>query len=351
VVDAAPPASVIAPAPVLAHAVVTLVAGTSEIRGESGVVEAGEGVTLAQGDVLTTSEASSLHARLGAGLGIALEPSTELRIASLDGAPELALAHGRLATHIGDSRTIVLAGQFRIEAQVASFVIDFDAERAALTVDVREGEVHVTGPGVDERITGPGRFPSEAPALEAASPIGVDEPYDALPSVHASREGIVRWEIGDVGAVGADHIAMRVGVGPTTIRGWDARGRMFRATVTVGAEGLDLSPDDLEPEAPRIHQGVLAREDIVPVVHQHMRDLQRCYEHELRTTPTLSVHVVARVSVEMTGSVADEVVAYSGDAVPPAMARCMTNQIQTWIFPAPDGGAVTVPLPFAFDPR
>ncbi len=352
VIDGAPSA----PAPrALAQAIVTVVAGTSAIHSGDVVADAATGARLAEGDVLTTSDASSLHARITSGLGIALMPSTELRIASLDlAAPELALTHGRLASSISQTRTVILAGQYRIEAEVASFVIDFDDEAAAatLSIDVHDGEVHVTGPGLDERLTGPAHFPAASAALDATMPVGTSPSYDELPEVRVARDGIVRWQLGDVGALGNDRMAMRMGTGPTTITGWDAHGRMFHAAVTVGADGLDLSPDELVPEAPRVHQGVLAIEDIIPVVHQHQGQMQSCYEHALRTSPTMGeVHITARISIEMTGSVADDGVRFSGDAIPEAMATCLSQRIETWIFPAPTGGPVSVPIPIGFSPR
>lgn len=359
VVDRAPShlplPTTVAQSPAYAAAVITVVAGASEIHSGDSVARASSGSRLAQDDVLRTSETSSLHARLAEGFGIVVEPSTELRLASLDGGdgdsvPELALAQGRLGARVHETRTVFLAGEYRIEAEVASFVIDFDAERNALTVDVREGEVHVTGPGVDARLTGPARFPADAAALETAEPVGTFTAYDTQPSVHVARPEIVRWEIGDLAVRGSAEISMRIGQGPTTISGWDARGRLYRASVTVGADGLDLTPDDLRPEAPRIHAGVLDRDEIVPVVREHQAAVQRCYEHQLRTTPTLAaVHVRARISIEMTGSV--DTVAYEGDELPPSMAQCMSNQIGTWIFPAPHGGPVTISVPFGFEPR
>lgn len=349
-----PGPSVVAPS-VYAEAVITLVAGTSEIHTGASIASAARGARLAENDVLTTTGASSLHARLSPRLVIALEPGAQVRLASQldagESVSQLRFDHGRMAARVHEARTVILAGEFRIEAEVASFVIDFDAERAALVVDVHDGAVHITGPSVDTDLTGPARFPMDASALEASEPVGASEDYDTLASVHVAHTDIVRWQIGDTAVRGSDEMSMRVGIGPITISAWDARGHLFRTTATVGPDGLDLTPDELRPEAPRVHVGVLAREDIVPVVRQHQRDLQRCYEHELRRAPTLAVHVVARVSVEMTGSVADEGVEYVGDEMPPSMTRCMTNQIQTWLFPAPEGGPVTVPLPFAFDPQ
>ncbi len=346
--DVAPPApsTVVAHEDAYAHAVITLVAGASEVRIGDAVRAASMGAALASGALIATSATGSLHARLEEGAAIALDPGTELR---LGGSGDAAIALDRGRVSVRSARTVILAGQFRIEAEVASFFVDFDEPTGALTVDVREGDVHITGPSVDQRLTGPARFPADAAAIEAAAPVGATESYDAEPSLRVSHTDIVRWEIGDVGVVGSDQIAMRVGQGPLTVSAWDARGRLFRASVDVGAEGLDLSPDDLRPEAPRFHAGTLAREEITPVVHQHSAALQRCYEHQLRVTPELAVHVTARISVEMTGSVADDGVTFVGDEMPAAMSECMSNQIETWIFPAPHGGPVTVGLPFNFE--
>lgn len=338
-----------------ATARVTLVAGASDIRSGERVAQAATGAALAADDEIETTDHGSLHARLTPGRGIVVEPSTRLRLARLDSGasalPELVLARGTLGVRVREARTVILAGQFRIEADVASFVIDFDAERATLRADVREGEIRITGPELDTRITGPARFPADAEAIEGAEPVGMSAAaYETLPSVHVTHGDIVRWQLGDVAATGAGEMAMRVGEGPLAISGWDERGRLYRATVTVGPDGLDLTPDELRPEAPRIRAGVLSREEIVPVVHAHQAAVQRCYEHQLRSTPTLeAVHVVARISVEMTGSV--DTVRFDGDDVPDAMAQCMRNQIGTWIFPAPHGGPVTIDVPFGFEPR
>lgn len=355
--DTMPPDVLPSRVDVYAASRVTLIAGQSERRAAEGeAAEVGPlalGDTLGEGQTIATSESGALHARLASELGIALAPSTELRLAQLDEgdepAPQLALARGELTVHTAASRTIVLAGQFRIEADVARFVVDFDEASGALELDVHEGEVRLVGPELDTTLTGPARFPASAGTHAGLSPSGLGSGYDDEPALRIEREGIVRWRIGDLAVEGADRLAMRVGVGPLEITGWDARGHAFRASVTVGAEGLALAPDALEPEAPRIRAGSLEREEIVPVVHGHQSAVTRCYEHQLRATPELTAHVTARIAIEMTGAV--DSVQFEGDAMPAPMAECLSNQIGTWIFPAPHGGPVTIGVPFTFAAR
>jgi ferric-dicitrate binding protein FerR (iron transport regulator) len=341
VVDSGPPSSVaIAPAPYEGSRV-TLVAGPG--ASADGVPMA-IGASLDGSETLATAEASSMHARLEPGLAVALAPSTSLRLATLDGGPELTLAQGRVAVQVRGARTIILAGAYRVEVEVASFVLDLDGD--VLRLDVQSGGVRVTGPATDETLTGPARFPHDAAVLEASTPVGASESYDTQPMVHVARPGIVRWQLGDVSAAGAGEITMRVGAGPTTITGWDARGRAFRASVIVTADGLDLTPDELQAEAPRIRSGTLAAEEIRPVFHQHQGELQRCFEHQLRVTPTLQANVEVRVALDMAGSV--DSVSFGGDPIPPEMAQCMSDRIGAWIFPPPHGGpfAFSVPVPF-----
>ena len=304
------------------------------------------------GDTLATSATGSVHARLASGLGIALEPGTQVRLAMLDGAgadaavPQIAMDRGRMSVRVYEARTVILAGAYRIEVEVASFAVDLDAEDGALTLDVREGAAHVVGPSTDQTLTGPAHFPEASAALEASEPVGTSDGYGAQPLLHVARPGIVRWEIADVNVRGAGDLAMRVGVGPTTISGWDAHGRMFRAEVDVTAGGLDLTPDELMPEGPRVHAGYLEVREITPVVREHQAAITRCYEHAMRASPPFSAHVRAVVSIELTGAV--ESVRFSGDPIPASMQTCMTNQIGTWIFPPPHGGAFTLPIPFNF---
>lgn len=351
------PPSTVAHVDLYAASRVTLVAGQSARHagapGAAPLAALALGDPLAEGETIATSEGAELHARLGDEVGIALGPSTSLRLARFeDGelpAPELDLAHGEMTVYAASSRTIVLAGQFRIEADVARFVVDFDEEAGALALDVHEGSVRVVGPDVDTTLTGPARFPESAGPHAGLAPHGLDAGYDEQPTLRVSRDGIVRWQIGDLAIAGADRLAMRVGIGPLQITGWDARGHAFRTSVTMGPEGLALAPDALEPEAPRIRVGTLEREEIVPVVHQHQSAVTRCYEHQLRATPELQAHVTARIAIEMTGAV--DTVTFEGDEMPAPMAECLSNQIGTWIFPAPHGGPVTIGVPFTFAAR
>jgi ferric-dicitrate binding protein FerR (iron transport regulator) len=356
-VDSSPPTSIaIAPEPsaleadVYGGARITLVASESTVRDASG-----QALPLHLGDVVSdgttiATTTGSVHARLADGLAVALEPSTTLRLATHDGAPELTLAQGRVfadvhrRSEVHEARTIILAGAYRIEVEVASFVFDLDAN-GALRIDVHSGEVHVSGEGTDETLTAPARFPADAAVLDATTPVGSTDGYDAMPTLHVARPGIVRWQIGDLALSGAGELAMRVGTGPMTITGWDAHDRIYRTSVIMTAEGLDLAPDELTPEAPRIHAGTLSREEITPVIRQHQAELTRCFERQLRTS-TLEARVTASISLDMTGTV--QSVDFGGDPIPAEMARCMSDRIGAWIFPPPHGGPFTFSVPFNF---
>lgn len=355
----------IAPAPASSSydAFVTLVAGASEVRAESGTSTAALGHRIAAGDTLATSDTGSLHFALGTApadatapadgphsvLAAALDPGTSLRMVALDGAeaPQLALDQGRVTVHMREARTIILAGQYRIEAEVASFVVDLDEADGDVAIDVREGEVRVTGPATDTTLRGPSRFPSGTAALGDVEPMGLADDYASMPTLRIARPGIVRWQLGDTVAQGAGEIAMRVGVGRIAVTAWDARGRAYHTNADVTADGLDLAPDELTPEAPRVRVGFLPESDIMNVVQHHGRRLRSCYERALHVDETLSVSVRADVTIEITGTV--ETVRFRGE-MPPVMDECVTHEIQSWSFPAPEGGPVTFTLPVVFAP-
>lgn len=337
-------------------ATLTLVAGSGHL-GESATPAsiATEGVAIAEGTTITTDEGGAVHAVLAtdghAEIGVAVAGSSSLRFASLDttGAT-IDLDAGRMSARARGTRTIVLAGDYRIEADVAWFVVDLSSD-GAVHLDVREGDVHVTGPSTDRVLTGPASFSSSGPEarLDAAEAVGMIDEYGELPRLHVARPGIVRWEIGDVEVVGAGELAMRVGAGEVSISGWDARGREFHTTATVGPDGLDLAPDELRPEAPRIRVGTLPTAVIRQVVGGHQPALQRCYERALRSQADLEPRVEMQITIDMTGEVS--AVHLGGDEIPAAMAQCLTHDVEHWTFPSPEGGPMTFVLPMPFTPQ
>ncbi len=337
---------------------ITLVAGAAHVTSDGAAASAAEGGSLGRGASLRTDQGGTVHAVLaspspaGGRIGIALASASELRVVSLDATEaSLALGSGRVSVRTRSARTVVLAGEYRIEADVAWFTVDLSPS-GAVQIDVSEGDVRVTGPSTDRSLLGPAQFSAPdgaAASLTTTDPVGMADGYGALPRLHVARPEIVRWQIGDVDVLGAGELAMRVGTGEISITGWDSHEREFHAMASVGPGGLDLSPSDLRPEAPRVRVGTLPTAVIQGVVSSHHASLQRCYERALRQQSDLAVHVEMQITVDMTGEVSR--VRLSGDEVPAMMSSCLTRDVESWTFPAPDGGPMTFVLPNTFAPR
>jgi hypothetical protein len=117
----------------------------------------------------------------------------------------------------------------------------------------------------------------------------------------------------------------------------------------VGPDGLDLAPDELRPQAPRVRSGTLPASVIREVVTSHQSSLERCYERALRAQPDIEARVELQIAVDMTGEVSS--VRLGGDAIPEGMATCLSHEVERWTFPSPEGGPMTFMLPVPFAPR
>jgi len=94
--------------------------------------------------------------------------------------------------------------------------------------------------------------------------------------------------------------------------------------------------------------GSLDRDVIRRVIRRHINEVRFCYERELAQAPDLAGRVVVRFIISGDGSVASAAVA-SSPLRSPAVEGCITQRVQRWTFPAPDGGGiVSVSYPFVF---
>lgn len=123
----------------------------------------------------------------------------------------------------------------------------------------------------------------------------------------------------------------------------------------LGRPTLRLSPDAVffrGPRAPGTHAvdvpGALDREIIRRVIRRHGREHAGCYEAALVRRQEAAGKVVARFVVASDGRViATDVL--SSEIRDVELARCMTDAIAKWRFPAPRGGGmVAVTYPFVF---
>lgn len=325
------------------------------------------------GGILRTGALAQAHLALVRPIDDASEDDTsERRVARLALGPEAALEFGEFVTtrqtpelrtrlesgrmtvdaFESGSRVVVLAGAYRVEVRAAKCTIDLTragdgtARVSVAAADPRLGAVVVVdGDGAAHDLAAPsGRrvWSSDgAPAQLEDLPL---VPLDGA-LVQVARLGIVRYEVDGQVIEGGPNLVLRVQPGLLRVRAFDDRGRSYRAEVSVGPEGLALTPDQLVPVRARV-QGFLAPEDITPVVRQSQRALQRCYEHALRLRPDLGGGLLrARVTLDSQGRV--RLVELDGGGAPESLETCVRLEAARWQFPPP-GGPMSFELPLRF---
>jgi len=88
-------------------------------------------------------------------------------------------------------------------------------------------------------------------------------------------------------------------------------------------------------------------EAIAKVVRSRIRMVQDCYQRELKRNPGLAGKIEIEITIGETGAVTQARVASNGMGSD-AVGACIVSRIQSWHFPKPDGGSVTVSFPFIF---
>jgi hypothetical protein len=408
-----PPAQEPAPVPpepeariAFATGVVSMLAGRALYWGPDGADEPdGAPLEIGQrvlgGTVLTneTSQAQLVLSRpdvRGADQGvtrIAIGPGSRVVLGQVDTADvaggavssvTAALLTGRatLDSFETSARTVVLAGSYRVEIRAARCTIELgtiepgtiepgtidegilEANHAASYgslahprvvvsgLDPEVGEVVVVTPDGDRHSLANDQMWSSGglPASGSLSALALAPIEGALVSVQLPDA--VRFEIGEDSYVGGPSIALHVSTGPLSIRAFDSAGHTYRTTVDVGPDGLALTPDQLEPVRARV-TGFLPPEDILSVVRQSQRALQRCYEQALRLHPSIQGgRLRARVTLDSQGTVRTvRLEADSGQPMPDeSLEACVRREAALWHFPSP-GGPMIFDLPLRFTAR
>ena len=83
----------------------------------------------------------------------------------------------------------------------------------------------------------------------------------------------------------------------------------------------------------------------------HRREIQFCYERELRKDPDLKGKVKVKFTISGTGSVISAVIS-SSTLDDDRVEECLKRKIKRWVFPGPKGGGIViVNYPFDFNSR
>lgn len=163
--------------------------------------------------------------------------------------------------------------------------------------------------------------------------------------VAASAEGGTLRERGGGGGLGAagqglGGLQARTGqAGQQQQEGQAVVERRIRGRIDVGG---------LEDES---GAGAFDSNLVVRALRLRQSAIQRCYERELRNNPTLNGRVVARFTIQETGTVSGAS-ATENTTGSPAVASCVINVVRGLRFnPGPEGGPVTYSFPFVFAPQ
>lgn len=88
-------------------------------------------------------------------------------------------------------------------------------------------------------------------------------------------------------------------------------------------------------------RGSLSKEVIRRVIRRHINEVKFCYEQELNTRPDLAGRVTVRFIISPTGSV-QTAVTQATTLNNSRVEGCITQAVQRWTFPAPDGGGIVI---------
>ena len=178
---------------------------------------------------------------------------------------------------------------------------------------------------------------------------------DAVTSTHTQEAQV---KIGGlVGNLGADGIAMPTGKVVNTkgsasvYRSAGISGKGSVAALESGHTGKGAVRGVVSApltKKVRMKGGGISRADVEKVIHQHIDEVNYCYESALLKDPTLMGKVVFEWKILLSGNVG-EVKIKSSTVRSSEIHSCIKSAIRSWKFPNPKGQTVLVSYPFVFD--
>ncbi|MDY7226050.1 AgmX/PglI C-terminal domain-containing protein [Hyalangium rubrum] len=133
------------------------------------------------------------------------------------------------------------------------------------------------------------------------------------------------------------------GVFPRSLRLWHAGGRTL-GLLLLGMAGTALAQEPA-PAKPAALPERLTSADIMSSVKLHKPEIVSCVNAQKAREPEAKGKLVMRWSIQPDGKTA-EISCVSGCS--PQLAGCLTEQIQTWTFPAHQVQGAPIDFPFTF---
>lgn len=302
------------------------------------------GSRVAEGDVLRTRMGEELHVRLADGTGIVLWQDSELAVARLRAHQVLlSLAKGSVSSVVkklgaGDTYAVA-AGGLAAEVRGTRFFVGDTPE--GVRIDVHEGRVAVMQEGkqIDWLLPGQSHSPKGDRRTDTAdrSVLGLDAASMTWPTLTLPvLPEVAAWHVEGARFAATTTIAVREPAGELALSFEDKRGKSHPLKFTLPPEGGTIDEAAIRAAMPELRMGVLAPEQIAPIIEGALPGLQRCYEQGLGLAPKLKGALTLAVRVAADGHVARTQLHGDGE-IPTELSQCIAKQAKGWRFEAPSG--------------
>lgn len=351
------------------HGVVTLLQG--RVRFAARLGDTLRAMTISspvnEGSSVKTGAASRVVVQTAPNTGFQVSPASTVEVLALrDTGAVLRLEEGTVGNQVqrldASQAYRVVSGNLLIEVRGTRF----DVTRAGrvTTVSVTEGVVAVRklGRAREEEVLlhapAQARFGEDAALASAAR----SEPPDLLPLWLKAARGafaalrlpalpdVSHFDVGGIN-VGAGGSLLRHPRGTAQVVIYPLQGDPIHTEVALDRSTVSFRMPEARPEAPasRPAVGRADREAISRAMASYGPQVRRCYDRRLKRMPTLRERIELRITIGTDGLVSNAVIRGAGHDA--EVSDCVLTVARRWTFQAPQGGPVTVSVPFNFAPR
>ncbi|MBI2897334.1 MAG: TonB family protein [Deltaproteobacteria bacterium] len=366
-VAAASPLSLEGPA---ARGTVTLLSGKAKLAAHRGEPKRSVtlGSTVVEGSLIETADSARVVVQTALGTGFQVKGGSFVEVSALRrGGSVLVLESGRVESRVAKlapgGAYRVVAGDFLVEVRGTRFAVERRQEQTR--VEVSEGVVSVRrreGRSPVAQLVAPAQatFHDGEPPDRATIAHGPADPAAlalyVLPSWGGTSvlripplESVRRVEV-DGMDVGSGDALLRHARGDAEVVVYPLEGDPIRMTVPVDRTSVTFKMPEAAPAAPPTRpSGRIDRAAISAAMAGYRQQVQRCYDRRLKRVPTLRDRIELSITIGSDGAVTNAQLRGSGHDA--EVAECILRVANRWTFQAPQGGAVTVNVPFSFAPR
>lgn len=152
--------------------------------------------------------------------------------------------------------------------------------------------------------------------------------------------------------VGTGDSLLRHARGTAEVVVYPLEGGPIRTEVALDRSAVSFRMPEAHPEQAQTARPSVGRADrdaIARAMGSYSTQVRRCYDRRLKRMPTLRDRLELRITIGTDGTVTNATL--RGDGHDAEVSDCVLTVARRWTFQAPQGGPVTVSVPFNFAPR